>query len=93
MTHRLFWIQAISLVIASLIAPAAMAQDNVSRMTKEELKARLGDEALVVVDVRTKSDWDHSERKIKGAVRVEPRDAGVLPDKYGKDKTLVFYCN
>lgn len=92
MTNRHLWILAMSLVIARLVAPAAMAQDNVSRMTKEELKARLGEPDLVVVDVRTRRDWGYSERKIKGAVRVEPRDAGALPDTYGKDKTLVFYC-
>ncbi len=92
MTKQPLWILAMSLVIASLIVPVAMAQDNVSRMTTEELNGRLGEPDLVVVDVRARGDWDQSGRKIKGAVRVEPRDAGFLPDKYGKDKTLVFYC-
>ena len=92
MTNRLLWTLAMSLVITSLIAPAAIAQGEASRMTKEELKARLGERNLVVVDVRTRRDWNRSEQKIKGAVRVEPRDAIALPDTYSKDKMLVFYC-
>ncbi len=92
MSNRPLWMLAVGLVMVSLIAPVAMAQNDGGRMTKEELKARLGDPALVVVDVRTSRDWDRSERKIKGAVRVEPHDAGALPDTYGKDKTLVLYC-
>jgi rhodanese-related sulfurtransferase len=79
-------------MIASLIAQAAIAQDNVSRMTKEELKARLDDSGLVIVDARSRGEWDASDRKIKGAVRVEPRNASTLPETYSKDQTLVFYC-
>lgn len=86
------WLLAVSLVMASLIAQVAIAQDSVSRMTKEELKARLDDSNLVIIDARSSRDWDASDRKIKGAVRVEPRDASKLPETYSKDQTLVFYC-
>jgi hypothetical protein len=93
MINRPVWLLAVSLVMASLIAPVvAIAQDSVSRMTKEELKARLDDASLVIVDARSSRDWDTSDRKIKGAVRVEPRDASKLPENYSKDQTLVFYC-
>jgi hypothetical protein len=78
--------------MASLIVQVAIAQDSVGRMTKEELKARLDDSNLVIVDARSSRDWTTSDRKIKGAVRVEPRDASKLPDTYCKDQTLVFYC-
>lgn len=92
MINRTLWLLTVSLVMASLVAQAAIAQDNVGRMTKEELKARLNDPSLVVVDARSHRDWDASDRKIKGAVRVEPRDANKLPETYSKDQTLVFYC-
>jgi rhodanese-related sulfurtransferase len=92
MINRPVWLLAVSLVMASLIAPVAIAQDNVSRMTKEELKARLDDSSLVIVDARSSRNWDASDRKIKGAVRVEPRDASKLPEAYSQDQTLVFYC-
>ena len=92
MINRPVWLLVVSLVIASFIAQAAIAQDSVSRMTKEELKARLDDPSLVVVDARANRDWSASDRKIKGAVRIEPRDASKLPETYSKDQTLVFYC-
>jgi rhodanese-related sulfurtransferase len=92
MINRPVWLLAVSLVMASLIAPVAIAQDSISRMTKEELKARLDDSSLVIVDARSSRNWDASDRKIKGAVRVEPRDASKLPEAYSKDQTLVFYC-
>jgi hypothetical protein len=92
MINRPVWLLAVSLVMASLIAPVAIAQDSIGRMTKEELKARLDDPSLVIVDARSSRDWDASDRKIKGAVRVEPRDANQLPETYSKDQILVFYC-
>jgi rhodanese-related sulfurtransferase len=92
MINRPGWFLIGSLVMASLIVQVAIAQDSVSRMTKEELKARLDDSNLVIVDARSSRDWTTSDRKIKGAVRVEPRDASKLPDTYSKDQTLVFYC-
>jgi hypothetical protein len=66
--------------------------EDVKRMTKEELKGMLGDPSLVVVDVRTEGDWKSSEFKVKGAVREDPARVASWMDKYGKDKTLVFYC-
>ena len=92
MINRTAWLLVVSLVMASLITPVAIAQDSVSRMTKEELKARLDDSSLVIVDARSSRDWDASDHKIKGAVRIEPRDANKLPETYSKDQTLVLYC-
>jgi rhodanese-related sulfurtransferase len=61
------------------------------RMTKEELKAMLDNSDLVVIDVRTQSDWADSDLKIKGAVREDPETFDSWANKYPKDKTLVFY--
>ncbi len=93
MTKRARWYLAISLMLTSLIASMAMSQSDVNRITMEELNGRLGEPNLIVVDVRARGDWSRSDSKIKGAVRVEPRDAGFLTSQYGKDKTLVFYCS
>ena len=81
----------LGLVISSILASLASAQD-VSRMTKEELKVILGSPDVTVIDVRLGGDRDHSSLKIKGAVREDPRDVSSWMDKYPKDKTLVFYC-
>ena len=62
------------------------------RMTKEELKAKLDNPDLVIIDVRFGLDWTGSDLKIKGAVREDPEAVGSWANKYPKDKTLVFYC-
>jgi hypothetical protein len=78
-------------ILVGLFANAAVAED-VSRMTKEELKSMIGDPKLVVIDVRTGNDWKGSKSKIKGAVREEPRKAASWAEKYDKQKTYVLYC-
>lgn len=65
---------------------------DVPKMTKDELKAMLGNPDLVMVDVRLGKDWTDSEMKIKGAVREDPRDVESWAKKYTKDKILVLYC-
>jgi rhodanese-related sulfurtransferase len=62
------------------------------RITKEELKQRLGNPELVIVDVRSGSDWRGSERKIPGAVREESNDVGGWEKRYVKDKPMILYC-
>jgi predicted sulfurtransferase len=81
----------VALASVALFAKAAVA-DEVPRMTKEELRAMLGNPDVVIIDVRTANDWEASQSKIKGAVREEPRQAKSWADKYDKDKTYVLYC-
>jgi hypothetical protein len=64
----------------------------VPRMTKEELKSKLDNPDVVIVDVRVGKDWKGSEFKIKGAVRGNPAEFSSWAEKYPKDKTLVLYC-
>ena len=65
---------------------------DVPGMTKDELKALLGDPDLIILDVRRGSDWTGSDLKIKGALREEPNDIESWANKYSKDKILVLYC-
>ena len=79
---------ALTLVAAfSLHAVAGSAP----RITKEELKSMLGDEKLVIVDVRVGKDWNSSKYKIKGAVQADPRKVESWASSYGKDRTFVVY--
>jgi rhodanese-related sulfurtransferase len=82
---------AIAFAAAAFLAMPAAAQD-VKRMTIEELKGMLGNPDLVIVDVRRDGDWKSSKVKIKGAVREDQEKVEAWMNKYGKDKTLVFYC-
>lgn len=86
-----FIILVLGLAIVGMLAPFAVA-DEVPRMTKEQLKALLDDPDVVILDVRTSRDWKGSEKKIKGAIRENPKGFESWAHKYPKDKTLVLYC-
>lgn len=62
------------------------------RMTKEELKAFLGNADLIILDVRRGDDWKSSDLKIQGALREDDREVGSWAPKYSKDKIIVLYC-
>jgi hypothetical protein len=58
---------------------SAYGVDNVPRINAEQLKNVIDDPGLVLLDVRTEKDWGKSDRKIVGAVRVDPND--VAPEE------------
>jgi hypothetical protein len=69
------------------------AQENVPRMTKEDLKPLIGDPNVILIDVRSMGDWNKDTLMIKGAIREDPVDVASWMDKYPKEKTFVFYCS
>ena len=56
--------------------------DDIPRMTKEELKAMLGNPDLVIFDVRLSSEYFASDIKIKGAVRPDYGTKRIVPPEY-----------
>jgi hypothetical protein len=90
--RRLFLVLAVAVCVAVVYASAglAVAQD-IPRISKEKLKAALGDDDVVIIDVRIPKDYDSSEYKIPGAVRENPMDVRYW-SPYPKDKTMVLYC-
>jgi hypothetical protein len=86
----------IAALVFSLAVVGACAGTNIGkdapRMTKEELRAIMGKPDVVIVDVRTTSDWNSTNLKIQGAVREDSKTVNAWAGKYPKDKTLVFYC-
>jgi rhodanese-related sulfurtransferase len=87
-----FLILILGVVILGMLAPFVVAEE-APRITKDELKASLNDPDVVILDVRTNNDWDRSGRKIKGAVRENPKRFKSWAHKYSKDKTIVLYCS
>jgi hypothetical protein len=73
--------------------PAIAADDDAPRMTREELKAKLSDPAVTVIDVRYKANWKKSGQKVTGAAREDPNEISSWVGKYKKDQVLVFYCD
>jgi rhodanese-related sulfurtransferase len=83
---------AVPLLFAAVSALAISDQD-VPRMTKEELKSLLGNRDLIIFDVRSTPDYNTSNATIRGAVRVNPKaPIETWIDSYPKDRIYVFYC-
>ena len=83
---------ALFLLLASVLVSPDVSAAGPLRITTEELKQRLGNPEIVIVDVRSGSDWKGSERKIAGAVREETNDVGGWEKRYAKDKPMILYC-
>jgi rhodanese-related sulfurtransferase len=86
---KVFRILAMSLIFATL----AFGADDAPRIEPEQLRAKLDQPGLYLLDVRIVSDWKKSDRKIPGAVRVDPHDVSSWAGKYPKDEILVVYCS
>ena len=88
---RLRWIPVVlSLGMILAVVLPVMSQEG-PRISKEDLKELLGKPDVVIVDVRTGSDWNDSPVKVKGAVREEADKVDSWIEKYSRDTTLVLY--
>jgi hypothetical protein len=81
---------AVGFAIAILASSFACA--TAPRISKDELRAALGNPRVIVVDDRSAGDWTSSEYKIKGAIRVAPGEEETWAARFPKDKMIVFYC-
>lgn len=61
------------------------------RMSKEELKERLDDQEVLIIDVRRHKE--ESETKIKNAHLEDPDRVDAWMNTYPQDKTIVLYCS
>ena len=91
MKKRLFIAPLLIFFVVGIVTTFARSAD-VPRMTKDELKAMLGNPDLVIVDVRLGKDWTDNDSKIQGAIREDPESVKSWAEKYTKDKTIVLYC-
>lgn len=92
MTHYIksFFAIVLTLIFVGCTASSLESQ-TVPRMSVGELNTRLGDDRLVVLDMRTAREWRQSPVKVLGAMREDPSNIDWA-DKYAKDLTLVLYC-
>jgi rhodanese-related sulfurtransferase len=84
----------ISTILLALVAFTfgVAKADDAHMMTKDQLLPMVGKSDVIIIDVRSKYDWDESKVKIKGAVREDGLKFGSWMKKYPKDKTIVLYC-
>jgi len=84
-------VSAVLMILIALMYGIAKA-DDVHMMKKEQLLPMLGKSDVIIIDLRTKYDWDNAKVKIRGAVREEGMKFGSWMNKYPKDKIIVLYC-
>lgn len=98
MTWRWLWkglLFSLSIIFLNhLTVPAVFsAEDNVPRITVQELKAKMDKGAdLILIDARTGTDYEASKIKIKGAVRISIVKIEERSRDLPKDKEIVIYC-
>ena len=90
--HLLSILALSTVALLWVFTAAAVASDDVPRMSKQELKGLLGSADVITLDVRTSKDWKGSTSTIKGAIREDPQAFDTWGDTYPKDKTLVLFC-
>ncbi len=92
MKHKLrMTLGLVFMLLFAFTMPTYGAED-VPRISTEQLKDILGSPNLVLLDVRTEKDWGKSDRKIVGAVRVDPDDVSSWAGDYSKDQKIILYC-
>jgi rhodanese-related sulfurtransferase len=82
----------LTLTMSLVFSTVAFGADDAPRIESEQLRAKLDQPGVYLLDVRIVSDWKKSDRKIPGAVRVDPHDVSSWAGKYPKDELLVVYC-
>jgi hypothetical protein len=72
--------------------PTMKDLEAIPRLTKEELKPMLGNQNVIIIDVRINQHWGASKEKIVGAFRESPtKDIRTWAGKYPKNKIIVLY--
>ena|SRR5215510_6769683 len=99
------WRQAVRSILLILCLLAASAtgiarQDNqkddqdAPRMTVAELMGRLEKHTpVVIVDSRSESSWEGSDKQIKGSIRIPVNQVEARMNELPKDKEIVIYCS
>ena len=68
-------------------------QAEAGRITVDELKAKLSnDEPVLIIDARSQSQYNSSDKQIKGSVRIDPSFVESHLKDLPKDKDVVVYC-
>lgn len=80
------------LVVLAACAGTGLAGSDAPLMTVDELRARMDDPDLVILDVRRANDWASSDSKIKGAVHADPASYDEWASTYPKSQPIVLYC-
>jgi predicted sulfurtransferase len=78
------------IALAGYSAPPSSVEQ-VPRLTKEAVREMLGKPDVVIVDIRYIKQYEQSDKKLPGAVFVQPENFDEFVKNHPKDKTYVLY--
>ena len=81
------------LFLTSMCIYSAGFAGDAPRITKEKAKDMLGIPGVLILDARTGAAWAGSDKKIKGAVRVDPSNVSAWAGTLPKDGKIIIYCS
>jgi hypothetical protein len=89
---RVFLLSALLAGLAINVDPTdASSSGNIPFISIAELKAKLGEPSVVILDVRIPKHIAASRFKVKGAVWVNPKEIDQWVQSFSKDATYVLY--
>ena len=91
--NRAVLLAVLGIIAVFVACTNVQSANDAPRISQEELKAKLGSPDLILIDVRTKKDWDVSSGKIIGAIRMDPDTFDDWAGSLAKDKEIVLYCS
>ena len=83
---------ALGILVVCIGCTTIQRTQDVPRIPKDELKAKLGSPGMVLIDVRTENDWKKSDEKITGAQRMDPEAVDSWAATLPKDTEIILYC-
>jgi rhodanese-related sulfurtransferase len=87
------WIYVVLILVIFVSTPSAVMAQHAPRLEKEALKEELDNPDVIVIDVRSASQWKASEWKIKNSVWEDPTEIESWANfKYSRENTFVLSC-
>ncbi len=84
-------ISVILVALTGYTAPPSSVEQ-VPRLTKEQVRDMLGKPDVVIIDIRFIKQYEQSDRKIPGAVFVQPENFDEFVKNHPqKDRTYILY--
>ena len=89
---RVLSLTILGVLVVFIACTNTQRPNDVPRISKDEMKAKLGSPDVVLLDVRANKDWEGNNEKITGAVRMDPQTVETWASTLPKDKEIVLYC-
>ena len=81
----------LSLVALAGYSAPPSSVEQVPRLTKEAVKEMLGKPDVVIVDIRYIKQYEQSDKRLPGAVFVQPENFDEFTKNYPKQRTYILY--